>query len=203
MTLSYLYASYGDDLLNLDLEFVRKLNWNNRKTIKKMIDQNINVFHTSSVGRFFDCVSVLLNWRDQTNYEGQPAIELEVLADEKTNGKYDFEIIEKEGIFIIHPELIIKGVVKDLIKKEEKSKISAKFHNTIAWAINEVCLRLRKKYGLNSICLSGGVFQNIFLLDKTYELLTKNRFKIYTHHKVPTNDGGISLGQVAVANHRI
>jgi hydrogenase maturation protein HypF len=203
MALSYLYACWGEDFLNLDLEFTRKVSRAKWETIKKMIDQNINVFPTSSVGRFFDCISVLLNWRDQTNYEGQPAIELESLADDKTKTKYDLEIIEKEGIFIIHPELTIKGVVKDLIKKEEKSKISAKFHNTIAWMINEVCLELRKKYELNLVCLSGGVFQNIFLLNKTHELLTKNGFKVYTHHKVPTNDGGISLGQAAVANHRI
>ncbi|HEX9916256.1 MAG TPA: carbamoyltransferase HypF [candidate division Zixibacteria bacterium] len=203
MALSYLYTCWGEDFLNLDLEFTRKVSRAKWETIKKMINQNINVFPTSSMGRLFDCVSVLVNWRDQTNYEGQPAIELEVLADDKTKTKYDFEVIEKEGIFIIPPEPTIKGVVKDLIRKEEKSRISAKFHNTIAWMINEVCLGLRKKYELNSVCLSGGVFQNIVLLDKTYKLLTKNGFKVYTHHKVPTNDGGISLGQVAVANHRI
>lgn len=202
MALSYLYAYYGEDFLSLDLEFVRKLEQNRYEPVKKMLDQKINIFDTSSIGRLFDSVSVLLNWRERTNYEGQPAIELEYLADEKIKGKYDFEIIKEKDMFIISPELIIKGVVNDLLRKESKSKISAKFHNSIAQMINEVCKRLRKEYDLNSVCLSGGVFQNIFLLDRTYNLLSKNKFKVYTHHKVPTNDGGISVGQAAIANHR-
>jgi hydrogenase maturation protein HypF len=179
------------------------LDLNKWETIKKMLNQKINIFPTSSAGRLFDCVSVLLNWREQTNYEGQPAIELESLADENIKGKYAFEISKEKDIFIIHPELIIRGVVKDLTKKEEKSKIAAKFHNTIAQIINDVSARLKKEYDLNDVCLSGGVFQNIFLLDRTYHLLEENKFKVYTHHQVPTNDGGISLGQAVIVNQRI
>jgi hydrogenase maturation protein HypF len=203
MALSYLYCCYGEDFLNLNIEFVRKLDLNKWETIKKMLSQKINIFPTSSAGRLFDCVSVLLNWREQTNYEGQPAIELESLADENIKGRYDFEISKEEDIFIVRPELIIRGVVKDLTKKEEKSKIAAKFHNTIAQIINDVSARLKKEYDLNDVCLSGGVFQNIFLLDRTYHLLKENEFEVYTHHQVPTNDGGISLGQAVIANQRI
>jgi len=203
MALSYLYACYGENFLNLDLEFVKKIDLHKWEVIKRMLDQKINVFFTSSAGRFFDCVSVLLNWRERTNYEGQPAVELEFLADENIKGKYDFEITKEQDIFIVHPELIISGVVKDLMKKEKKSKIAVKFHNTVSQIINEVCSRLRKEHSLNSVCLSGGVFQNVFLLDRTYALLTKNKFKVYTHHQVPPNDGGISLGQATVANQRI
>jgi len=203
MALSYLYTYYGENFLNLDLEFVKKLDLNKWEIIKKMLNQKINVFPTSSAGRLFDSISVLLNWKERINYEGQPAIELEFLADENIKGKYSFEITKKHDISIIHPDSIIKGVVKDLVKKESKSKIAAKFHNTVAQIINEVCLRLRKEYNLNSVCLSGGVFQNVFLLDRTYKPLTKNKFKVYTHHKVPPNDGGISLGQAVIANQRI
>ncbi len=203
MALSYLCTCYGEDLLNLDLEFVRKLEQKRYEAIKKMLDQRINIFDTSSIGRLFDSVSVLLSWRERTNYEGQPAIELEYLADERIKAKYDFEILKEKDILVIDPELVIKGVVKDLLKKESKSKIAAKFHNTIAQMIIEVCKRLRKEYDINSVCLSGGVFQNIFLLDRAYYLLTHSKFETYTHHKVPTNDGGISLGQAAVANQRV
>jgi hydrogenase maturation protein HypF len=203
MALSYLYACYGENFLNLDLEFVKKIDRHKWEVIKRMLDQKINVFFTSSAGRLFDCISVLLNWRERTNYEGQPAVELEFLADENIKGKYDFEITKEQDIFIVHPEWIISGVVKDLMNKEKKSKMAAKFHNTVAQIINEVCSRLRKEQSLNSVCLSGGVFQNVFLLDRTYELLTRNKFKVYTHHQVPPNDGGISLGQATVANQRI
>jgi hydrogenase maturation protein HypF len=168
-----------------------------------MLDQNLNVFPTSSLGRLFDGVSVLLNWRETTNYEGQPAIELESWAEKCERGKYPFEIVRENGIFIIHPELIIRGVVDDLLRKQKKPLIAAKFHNTIAQMTHEVCLKLRKEYDLNSICLSGGVFQNMLLLDRTFRHLTKSKFEVYTHHQVPTNDGGISLGQAVIANQRI
>jgi hydrogenase maturation protein HypF len=203
MALSYLYNFYGEDFLNLDLELVKRIDQKMCKTIKKILDKKINVFPTSSAGRLFDCVSVLLNWRENTNYEGQPAVELEFLADENINSSYDFEMIKERGKFIIHPELMIKGVVGDLIEQEKKSTISAKFHNTMAQVINQVCLKLRGEHNLNDVCLSGGVFQNMFLLEGAFELLTRNGFKVYTHNKIPPNDGGISLGQAAVANQRI
>jgi len=203
MAASYLYTCFGEDYLNLDLEFVRKIDFSKWETIRKILDQKVNLFLTSSAGRLFDSVSVLLNFREKTNYEGQPAIELEFWADENIKGKYDYEITRENGLYLIRPELIIKGVVNDLIKKERKSKISARCHNTMAQIINEVCSRLRKECDMNSVCLSGGVFQNMFLLSRTYALLSKNKFRVYTHHLVPPNDGGISLGQAVIANQRI
>jgi len=203
MAVSYLYACYGEDFLNLNLEFVRRIDLSRWNLIKQMLDQKVNLFLTSSAGRLFDSVSVLLNFREKTNYEGQPAIELEFWAEENIKGKYDYEITRENDSYLIHPELIIKGVVNDLIKKEKKSKISARFHNTMAQIINEVCSKLRKEYDLNSVCLSGGVFQNMFLLNRTYAVLSRNKFRVYTHHLVPPNDGGISLGQAVIANQRI
>lgn len=203
MAVSYLCTCYGGDFLNLDLEFVRKIDFSRCEIIRKMLDQKVNLFLTSSAGRLFDSVSVLLNFREKTNYEGQPAIELEFWAEENIKGKYDYEISRENDLYLIRPELIIKGVVNDLIKKQRKSKISARFHNTMAQIINEVCSKLRKEYDLNSVCLSGGVFQNMFLLNRAYALLSKNKFRVYTHHLVPPNDGGISLGQAVIASQRI
>jgi hydrogenase maturation protein HypF len=203
MAISYLYACYGEDFLNLNLEFVRRIDLSRWNLIKQMLDQKVNLFLTSSAGRLFDSVSVLLNFREKTNYEGQPAVELEFWADEKIKSKYGFEMTLEQDKFVIHPEKIIKGVVDDLVKKERKSKIAAKFHNTVAQIINEVCSRLRKECDLDSVCLSGGVFQNMLLLSRTYALLNKNKFRVYTHHLVPPNDGGISLGQAVIANQRI
>jgi len=203
MAAAYLYTCYGEDFLNLDLEFVRKLDRDKWYAIHKMLNRKINLFPTSSIGRLFDGISVLLNWRETTHYEGQPAIELETWADENEKGKYAFEITGENGILILRPERIINGVVADLCGKKSKAEIAAKFHNSIAQMTHEVCLRLRKEYDLNSVCLSGGVFQNVFLLDRIHRLLIKSKFQVYTHHQVPPNDGGISLGQAAVANQRI
>ena len=203
MAASYLYTCFGEDFLNLDLEFVRRLDFSKWEIIRKMLDQKVNLFLTSSAGRLFDAVSVLLNFREKTNYEGQPAIELEFWADEKIRDGYGYEITRGNALYLIHPELIIKGVVNDLIKKERKSTISAKFHNTMARIINDVCSKLRKEHELNSVCLSGGVFQNMFLLNRACALLSRSKFKVYTHHLVPPNDGGISLGQAVIANQRI
>ena len=203
MAAIYLYTCYGEDFLNLDLEFIRKLDRNKWYTIREMLNRKINLFPTSSMGRLFDGISVMLNWRESTHYEGQPAIELETWADEKEKGKYPFEIAVQNGILILRPERIITGVVKDLCGKKSKAKIAAKFHNSIASMILEVCLRLKNEHNSNSVCLSGGVFQNVLLLDRTYRLLTQSQFQVYTHHQVPPNDGGISLGQAVIANQRI
>ncbi len=203
MAASYLFSCYGEDFLSMDSEFVKKLDREKWNAIKTMLEQKINVFPTSSLGRLFDGVSVLLNWRETTNYEGQPAIELESRAERGERGKYHFEISRENGIFIIHPELMVKGVMEDLLRKLKKPEIAAKFHNTIVQMTHDVCLKLRKEYDLNTVCLSGGVFQNMLLLDRTFRLLTKSKFEVYTHHQVPPNDGGICLGQAVIANQRI
>lgn len=203
MAASYLYAGFGEDFLNLDLELVRKIDSLKWEIIRKMLDQKLNLFLTSSAGRLFDAVSVLLNFREKTNYEGQPAVELEFWADENLREKYEYEITGEKELHIVCPELIIKGVVNDLMKKESISRISARFHNTMAQIVYDVCSKLRKEYDLNSVCLSGGVFQNMFLLNRTCSRLSENKFRIYTHHRVPPNDGGISLGQAVIANQRI
>jgi len=203
MAASYLFTCYGEDFTKLDLEFIKNLDRDKWNTIRKILEQKINLFPTSSLGRFFDGISVLLNWRETTNYEGQPAIELETWADENEKGKYSFEITGENGILILHPELVIKGVVEDLCRKKRKSEIAAKFHNTIAQMTRDVCLKLRREHDLNLVCLSGGVFQNRFLLNRTFRFLAQSKFKVYTHHRVPPNDGGISLGQAVIANQRI
>ncbi|MGB8657565.1 MAG: carbamoyltransferase HypF [Candidatus Zixiibacteriota bacterium] len=203
MALSYLYACFGDGFRDLDIDLVRKIDLDKWNILKKTLTQNLNVFQTSSVGRLFDAVSVLLNYRFQANYEGQPAIELEMMADQDCKGGYDFSMLSDSGKIIIDPGPMIKGIVQDLIRGESKSKIAGRFHNTIARIVNEVCNNLRKEYGREDVCLSGGVFQNVLLLDKTYDVLTKNGFKVHTHSQVPPNDGGISLGQAVIASQRI
>jgi len=118
-------------------------------------------------------------------------------------GEYGYDLSPRTGALIIRPGSIVEGVVGDLVKKRKKETIAAKFHNTVARIVADVCLQLREDHGVGSVCLSGGVFQNVFLLDRVNALLTRNHFRVCTHHLVPSNDGGISLGQAVIANQRI
>ena len=95
----------------------------------------------------------------------------------------------------------IKAILKDL-PGHEISEISAKFHNTVAQVILEVSKQIRQETDLNNVVLSGGVFQNKYLLEKSLCLLNSNRFRVFTNHLVPSNDGGISLGQIAIASKK-
>ena len=95
---------------------------------------------------------------------------------------------------------MIEEIVRDLAHSTPIGVISARFHNTMAAAILEVCRRIRQQENLTRVCLSGGVFQNMYLLKHTARDLDKDGFQVFLHALVPPNDGGISLGQAAIAN---
>ena len=101
---------------------------------------------------------------------------------------------------VVETKGIIKGVVEGLTKGEPAPLIAAKFHTTLGEIILEVCCQDRELAGLRQVALSGGVFQNVRLLTETVGRLTAEGFEVYTHSRVPPNDGGIALGQAAVAN---
>jgi hydrogenase maturation protein HypF len=121
-------------------------------------------------------------------------IELEMIADHGERETYPFLVQKEEGSMVIDSTEIIRNVVKDLIKGISTSKFSGKFHRTVARLVTETCEAIRSKEELNQVVLSGGVFQNIFLLFLVVEGLRRSDFEVYTHHLVPTNDGGILLG---------
>ncbi|MCD5397583.1 carbamoyltransferase HypF [candidate division NPL-UPA2 bacterium] len=201
LVVSYLYQIYGDDFLKM--ECIKRLDEDKCRILLKMLKQSLNCPLTSSVGRLFDTVSSLLGIRDRVNYEGQAAVELEMLAEEgegEPNEIYGYEVREEEGVFIVNPHLIIREIIDDLEGGIAASFISAKFHRTLAWIIGEVCNLIRRESGLDKVVLSGGVFQNMFLLKRALPLLREGGFQVYTHHKVPPNDGGISLGQAVIAD---
>ena len=140
--------------------------------------------------------------RKEIYYEGQAAIELEMAAG-AVSSEYPFDLQELEDNTLILIEPIFKGIVSDLERGVGVESISSKFHNTIAKIILNMCLKIRKKSGLDRVALSGGVFQNSLLLENAYVLLDKKNFKVFTQHRVPPNDGGIALGQVVIANEHI
>jgi len=157
-----------------------------------MLSKKINSPITSSVGRLFDAVSSLLGICDRTNYEGQAAMMLEFTGDLKENGSYPFDIKESDKLIIDWQPFII-SMINDLRKDINSSVISAKFHNTLA----KVILEVAKKSGMKKVILSGGCFQNALLTERTISLLQENNYKVYWHQRIPPNDGGIALGQIA------
>jgi hydrogenase maturation protein HypF len=154
--------------------------------IRQQIKRKINSPLTSSAGRLFDAVSALAGVRGEIDYEAQAAIELEMRAYEEVgeNGSYPFTIIEQNGVSIIK--------LHDLFV--------ARFHNTVARMIVELCRIISSKTGIKQVALSGGVFQNRLLLKLATAALQKEGFDVLIHHLVPCNDGGVSLGQAVVAN---
>jgi hydrogenase maturation protein HypF len=200
LAVSYLYRVYGDGFLQLDLPLVRDLKNGDWNTFRRMIETGTNSPETSSMGRLFDAISALLNIRNTVNYEGQAAIELEALAGHNITRGYEFEI-GNNGV--IKAEALIRKAVDDLVSGAPAAEISAKFHLAVAHLIVKVARQIKDERNIDRVALSGGVFQNMFLLEKTVNLLRADGFEVFTHSRVPTNDGGISLGQAAIANARI
>jgi hydrogenase maturation protein HypF len=199
MAASFLKATYGDSFLDLGIEFTKRIDGRSWEVIRKAIELNINCFQTSSMGRLFDAISALIGVRDKINYEGQAAVELEYLAGEKRKEAYAFEIERDGDTYIVDWRPVLRRVVKDLRAGKSPESISSKFHNAVAAMIADVCGRLRQDTGIEEVALSGGVFQNIYLLERAVPLLEATGFRVHTHHRVPTNDGGIALGQAAFA----
>jgi hydrogenase maturation protein HypF len=167
--------------------------------VTQQIQKGINAPLTSSMGRLFDAAAALVGVRQTANYEGQAAIEFEALADPDEAGIYPFELQQ----LVLDPTPMIQSIVRDKHAGVPVSTISARFHNTIAQMSLETCQRIKKQSGQNIVALTGGVWQNITLLNKTIALLVANDYTVYIHHNVPTNDGGLSLGQAVIAYHTI
>jgi hydrogenase maturation protein HypF len=152
-------------------------------------------------------VASLCGVRQVVNYEAQAAIEFEALADPNEHCQYDFNIEaasdQDEKYSQIDPTPLIKELLDDIDHSVPIPVISARFHRSIARMVGEVCSQLRREYDVDQVVLSGGVWQNMTLLQLTLELLSQLDFKVYIHHQVPTNDGGLALGQLAVAAHRM
>ncbi|HEV7904082.1 MAG TPA: carbamoyltransferase HypF [Pyrinomonadaceae bacterium] len=197
MAAAYLHRALGDDFLKLEIPFVRNLDGRKWATLRRMAETGTNSPATSSMGRLFDAVSGLLELRSVVNYEGQAAIELEASAD-RSDGAQGYEF-ECDAGGVIRADAVIRRAVEDLLDGVSPPKISAKFHLGVAGLIASVARKTRDERRLNRVALSGGVFQNMLLLSHVCAMLEADGFEVYTHSRVPTNDGGISLGQAAIA----
>jgi hydrogenase maturation protein HypF len=156
---------------------------------------------TSSVGRLFDAVSAIIGVREAINYEGQAAVELEQLADPTERSSYPFPI-EGSAPFRMVGKDVVRSVALDVAAGTERPVVAARFHNAVANVVVAACRRAKELSGLGTVALSGGVFQNLLLAERVAEELERAGFRALVHSRVPTNDGGISLGQAAVAGAR-
>ncbi|MFH1382304.1 MAG: carbamoyltransferase HypF [Chloroflexota bacterium] len=200
--IGYLTSLLGEDAFKHDLSFLKQVDKSEIDIIRRQIAQKINSPLTSSCGRLFDAVSALIGVRSEIQYEAQAAIELEMVAYEAADetGSYPFSVIEQGDVNIVKIRELFAAVIADLTAGQSQASIAAKFHNTIARIILNLCQVISGKTGLTQVVLSGGVFQNRLLLRKAVSLLETEHFEVFTHRQVPCNDGGISLGQAVMAN---
>ncbi len=180
-----------------DLAPVQATSVQEKTLILQQLQKGINAPPTSSIGRLFDAVSSLLGICHLTTYEGQAAIDLEnaiSLVNDREGYGFDFHADQ------IDVSQMLREIVADIRKDVQVSRISCKFHHTLARVVLTAAQKIKSKTGISTVALSGGVWQNMHLLEGTINLLESNGFEVLWHHQVPANDGSISLGQIMVAS---
>jgi hydrogenase maturation protein HypF len=187
-------------------EFAARIQPGQLKTVEKMIERGFGTPMTSSAGRLFDAVAALAGLREWVSYEGQAAMELEWLATGVADsGVYSFELIEAPGIepqratWVVDTRPLIRDVAQDAAAGACAAVISRRFHTTMVEMIAFICESIRRSMQLDAVVLSGGVFMNALLSSEATTRLTRDGFRVYRHRLVPPNDGGLSLGQLAIA----
>ncbi len=215
MAVSHLISAYGDDALSLPLELFGRAARNEVALVRQVTAKGFASPPTSSIGRLFDAVSALLGVRDDAQFEGQAAMELEAVADPRTRRLYEFglsglttppgpgaggdaSIASLAMPLKIDSAPLVRSVVDDILAGVDRRSISGAFHNAVADMILKVAGPLRAATGISKIALSGGVFQNALLTTRATHLLARSGFEVYTQRMVPCNDGGLSLGQAYV-----
>ncbi len=195
--LGVLFEIFGKDFAQIrDLPSIKAFSDGERDILTKMLAQDLNSPMTSSAGRLFDAVSSIVGVRQVMRYEGQAAMELEfALWGIDTDESYPFGIVENQDMIIIDWEQTIRHIIGDHQKGLAAGQISVKFHNCMAEIIVEIARRANDM----KVVLSGGCFQNKYLLERSISRLKEEGFGPYSHQRIPPNDGGIALGQIIAA----
>ena len=170
-----------------------------------MADNGVNCVTSTSAGRLFDAVSAVLGIRKQVSFEGEAAMFLEYAARNGRNSKKISlpEIFEREGRFILPTAEIFSNIVERTLSGDESPVLARFFHEALADEIVAGCERAREMTGITTAALSGGVFQNLLLLELVEIGLEEKCFRVLRHHLIPPNDGGICLGQAVHAMAQI
>jgi hydrogenase maturation protein HypF len=162
-----------------------------------MLQKGIHSPWTTSAGRLFDAVASISGLRQRIKYEGQAAMELEfAIGAERTEQSYAFAISDGQDRIIVDWEAMIRAILNDVRGGISTARISRKFHNTLV----EIILEVARRAGEKRVVLTGGCFQNKFLIEHAVQRLEQEGFRPYWHQRIPPNDGGIALGQIAAAS---
>ncbi len=202
VALSHLHAAGEEDLLGIGRELFAEIPEDELDLVVQQIEKGVNSIDTSSAGRLFDAVSSIAGVCHEISYEAQAAIELESRVRGNPTRTYPYEIAQDDGRIIVDPSATIRAVVSDVRRGVSRAEISAAFHGTVVQFCREVAGRLAEERGIERVALSGGVFQNRSLLTWLVAALEADGLTVLLHKEVPTNDGGVSLGQAAIANAR-
>ena len=169
--------------------------------VRTMLAKHLNSPRTSSIGRLFDAVAAIAGVRDRVGHEGQAAIALEWLAtDQEPCGLYPFAFEDAQGEpLVIDSRPLIRAVAEDASRHTEPARIARKFHSTMVDWVARVCDHLRSASGIDAVALSGGVFLNALLTRESVDRLGSDGFRLHRHRQVPPGDGGLCLGQLAIA----
>jgi hydrogenase maturation protein HypF len=173
---------------------VKDICYEERQALRIQLERGLYTQQTSSMGRLFDAAAALAGVRQMVNYEAQAAIEFEAVLDPSEAGAYRFEI--RDGIAEVGE--VFRALLTDIHAGVPTPVISARFHNGLSELSRQICANIRSQTGISEVALSGGVWQNMALLTRTVRALKRDGFTIYVHRQVPTNDGGLSLGQLMV-----
>ncbi|HXU30847.1 MAG TPA: carbamoyltransferase HypF [Thermoanaerobaculia bacterium] len=171
-----------------------------RRILSRQLATGFGTVPTSSMGRLFDAVAALAGLAQESRFEGQAAMALEAAAEgyASEGEPYRFALRDEEHL-LLDPSPLLAAVVRDRLRGEDPGRIAARFHAAVADALVAACLHGRKKTGVSTVALSGGVFQNVRLLRLAVDGLARAGFAVITHSKVPPNDGGLALGQAVIA----
>lgn len=182
--------------------FIEKYGDKKISDILKIIDNRQFSPLSSGAGRLFDAISALMGVCDKNTFEGEAAIALEAITRPGIVDDYPVAIQLINPLEVDFSQTVLK-IIGDLAKGENKGIISSKFHNTLVTVIVRVIKKLSQAYSINDVVLCGGVFQNMYLLERAMSSLVSTGMKVHIHDKVPTNDAGISLGQAYIIRERI
>lgn len=205
MAVGYLFHHFGRDFLRLSIPFVRGLSQPKAELLIRMVEGGLRTPLTSSCGRLFDAVAALAGVRERVNYEAQAAIELEMSLPDAPDSEpaYPLGICRQEWGWEIDTRPLFEAIVDDLARGARADGVSLKFHNALVEVFSQLSEIVREHTGLDRVCLSGGTFQNAYLLMRLTARLEALGFRVFSHAEVPAGDGGLSLGQALVAAHSV